>query len=146
MQPSKVSASNSEGIIQSYWAMLQLLWPMAGLNSVSERFSISFYHFTLGNTPLTQKMSTIKTVDNASRQNIRRNQVLRSFISWKNRTLKLVRMSVKSDSQLQEAIVGDNSELTRRACVGQTLPPRQESHYRSRLLLSSHCIRRALTK
>jgi len=48
-----------------------------------------------------------------SRQNIGQNQILRNFISWKNGTFKLFRLSLEktSESQLQEA-VGDD-ELTR---------------------------------
>ena len=66
--------------------------------------------FTLGNTSVTQETDTNQKGD-ISRQNIRQDQVLRRFISWKNRALKLVRTSSKSDSQLQEAAVGDNSNL-----------------------------------
>ena len=61
--------------------------------------------FTLGNTP------AFKNVGDISRQSIRQNQVLRRFISWKNRALKLVRMSSKSGSQLQDAAVGKVSNL-----------------------------------
>lgn len=50
-------------------------------------------------------------IDDASGQSIRRNQLLGRFVSWKNRTLELVRMSSKSDSQLQEAVQGDNADL-----------------------------------
>jgi hypothetical protein len=39
-------------------------------------------------------------VSDASRQAIRQNQILRKFISWKDGTLKLLWMTLKSESQL----------------------------------------------
>jgi hypothetical protein len=45
-----------------------------------------------------------KRVSDALRQAIRQNQIFRKFISWKDGTLKLLWMTLKSESQLLRTI------------------------------------------
>ena len=47
----------------------------------------------------------------ASRQRIRQDQILRNFISWKNRTFELVRMSWKCYSASTWYCMGENPDL-----------------------------------
>ena len=52
-----------------------------------------------------------KNEDDALSEIIRRNQIRRNFISWENRAFKLLRISLKSDCQFQEELMGDNQKL-----------------------------------
>jgi hypothetical protein len=60
---------------------------------------------------MTEKTDTNQ--NDTSRQSMCRlgNQILRNFISRKNRTLELFRVSEKYDPQLQEIVWGDNPDL-----------------------------------
>ena len=103
-----VNLGSFEWILQSYYAILQFLWLQAGSNSGPKRSQYRII-LTLGNT---QRADTNrKNAGDISRQSISQNQLLRRLISWTYRALKLVRMSSKSDTQLQQVAVGDNSNL-----------------------------------
>jgi hypothetical protein len=85
------------------WQYLHLV-VMITINSTHQRLELNYCQIYLA--AWHQRRTVI------SRQSIRRNQILRNFISRKNRTLKLLRVSEKSDFQLQEMVMGNNPGLT----------------------------------
>ena len=62
-------------------------------------------------TDNTNERTYNNSVSHTLGQSIRRNQILRNFISWNDRTLKIYWTSSKSNFQHKELVVYDNPDL-----------------------------------
>ena len=84
--------------------------------------------------------------DSILRQTIWQNQILRKFIPWKNRTVKLLWMALKTKLSASMNIYKQKPKLTRQSRLTQSPRPWQESRDHSRLWLSWQRIRRGLMR